>query len=119
MLPATLSILGGQHPTRLPSFGLREELCLTWGELAPAGGVPALRVYAAAIGLCSGLGAQARADLGRCRHDLLAYGEVVYSWLREQGATPTEIVREAVRVLPELAGSVFPREEEVAAAAGF
>ena len=118
-LPATLVLLGGQHPTRLPSFGVREDLCLRWGDLGPAGGVPALRVYAAAVGLCSGLGAAARADLGRLHYDLAAYGDAVYSWLREQGATPGDIVREAGRVLPALAASVFPREAEVAEAAGF
>ncbi len=115
----TVTILGKQHIAKVPSFGLREELCLLWATHGSEGGHRALRVYSAAVGLSCGVGAQAGADMRRSAWDVLAYGDTVYSWLREQGATTPEIVKVGVDLLTAMAGEVFPREEEVNDRVGF
>jgi hypothetical protein len=117
--PDTITLLGRQHPTQAPSFGVREELVLAWGAHGPARDHRALRVYAATLGLCSGLGAQAGASLGAHRYDLLAYGEQLYSWLREKGASVPQIAEAAGLMLQWLAQDLFPREPEVREVEGF
>ncbi len=117
--PATIHILGAQYPTRLPSFGVREELVFAWAAYGPEGGIRAMRIYAAAVGLCSGIGALTRASLPALKYDLLEYGDAVYSWLREKGAEPKDIVEAAAPVLQAISAALFPREAEVTEAAGF
>jgi hypothetical protein len=118
-MAGTVEILGKQHIAALPSFGVREELCVLWGQHGQEGGHRALRVYAAAVGLSCGIGAAARADLRKTGWDLLGYGDAVYSYLREQGATSQDVVRAGVALLGEMAQDLFPREKEVDDAAGF
>lgn len=114
-----VTILGRQHVVTLPNFAARESLVMAWGEYGPTGDPRGFRIYAAALGLATGLGRLARADFARAKYDLLTYGGEVYSWLREQGATTLQIVEAAQPLLAEMASALFPREEEVVDAAGF
>lgn len=118
-MAATVEILGKQHVATLPSFGVREELCVLWAQAGQDGGHKALRVYAAAVGLSCGVGSLARADIRKSGWDLLAYGDAVYSYLREQGASSSDVVQAGVLLLTEMAGDIFPRAQEVDDAAGF
>ena len=114
-----INILGAQHVATPPNFADREALVMAWGEHGPSGEHRSVRCYAAAIGACCGLGRMAGASLAKSKYDVLAYGGEVYSWLRERGATTAEIIAAATPILESLGAALFPRESEVAAAAGF
>jgi hypothetical protein len=114
-----ITILGAQHVVALPNFADRELLIMAWTAHGADGDQRGVRVYAAAIGACCGIGQRAGASLAKSKYDALAYGGEVYSYLREQGATPIEIVQAATPLLRTLAEALFPREPEVVDAAGF
>lgn len=117
--PITIRLLDRDHAIRLPLFAEREELVAAGVELNTAAAPAQLRVCAAAVGLGTRLGAEAKADYARCRCDVLVYGGQVYSWLREQGAKPVDIRSAGITVLQAMALSLAPRESEVAAAQDF
>lgn len=110
---------------RLPLFVEREELFAAWAPLqAAAGGAPDVaavlalcRVYGAALGLSTAIGKASKADYTARKNDPIAYGGDVYSFLRENGANQPDIIRAALPILEEIAERLWPREEEVAAAA--
>ena len=115
----TVTILGKQHVVTMPNFAARESIVQAAFEYGPTGDQRFLRVYGAAIGLCTGLGRLAKADFARSKYDILTYGGDVYSWLREQGATGTQIVEQGLPLVRAIAQATFPREEEVTDAVGF
>lgn len=119
-LPPTIQIAGASWPTSMPSLATREDLVLRYGAAQDGGGgLGVLRVLAAAVGLCSGVGPAAKASLPRVDYRILEYGDAVYSWLRERGATPQEIAEAGGACFAALVGQMAPREAEVDAAAGF
>jgi hypothetical protein len=119
--PATLALLGKQHVTRLPSFGVREALVVSAARLAEDDGddVRFLWVLAAIVGACSGIGALAGGSFARDGYDVLRYGERVYSYLREQGASGADIGKAGAALLEPMSRTLMPGEEEVKAAEGF
>lgn len=118
-LPQTIAILGAQHVVTMPSFGAREDLVMAWGQHGRDVETNARRVYAAAVGACTGLGGQAKANLGAMQYDVLAYGDRCYSYLREHGATVQAIVEAGAPLLTAMAEALFPRAAEVDEAVGF
>lgn len=116
--PLSVSLLDKKHAVTMPDFSAREELVVAYGEAQSRKGVALLRVYAAALGLCTRLGAQSGANYAKSRFDVLAYGGEVYSWLRAQGLTATQIAQAAVPVVVAVTEATFPRESEVTSAAG-
>ncbi len=115
-----VSILGRKHIADLPSFGQREELVHLWFASSESGNWSrAARVSAAAIGLSCGIGAQSGTTWAKSGADLMVYGERVYSYLREQGASVEDVATAALPLLQEMTTALFPREKEVDAAAGF
>lgn len=113
-----ISLLGEHHAVALPNFATREELVTKFSEVKDRKGGPVLRVCGAMLGLCTRLGSRAGADYAKHEYNVLAYGGEVYSWLRQQGVSPEEVVRAAGPVLELLARSLFPSDAEVAAARG-
>lgn len=116
--PQRVTLLGEQHAVTLPDFAAREELLVAYGDLRHRRGVAVLRVYAAAIGLCTRIGRRSEADFARHRFDVLAYGGEVYGWLRERKATPEQIAQAALPIICVIGVELYPREVEVDAAAG-
>lgn len=115
--PARVELLGRAHVVTLPDFAAREELVIAYAEVRKR---PAslLRVYSAAIGLCTRIGREAGADYAECRFDVLAFGGKVYGWLREKGVAPDAIAVAAVPLIVQVSEATFPRQGEVDAAAG-
>lgn len=103
----------GVHAVTLPDFADREDLARAWLESAQRGHRVVLRVYAAYLGLCTPLGRAAKADWARARCDALVYGGAVYSYLREQGATPAQISAAALPLVGLIYEHLAPREVEV------
>lgn len=118
-LPSSIAIAGASWPASLPSLGVREELAVRYSQAQETGGHAALRVLAAAVGLCSAAGGASRASLSRMDYRILDYGEAVYSWLRERGASPQEVAEAGSVCLTAIVESLAPRASEVEAAAGF
>ena len=114
----SITLLGRSHAIALPDFAAREELMVALGETQARAGSARLRAYAAALGLCTRLGRESGADYAGHRFDALAYGGAVYSYLREQGATPADVATAAVPLAAILAESTFPRQAEVDTAMG-
>jgi len=119
--PQTVAILGARHVTSLPSFGIREALVITAAKYADAdaGDVRVLWALAAVVGCCCGVGAKAGSTLARDGYDVLKYGERVYSYLREQGATSVDVANAGNELLAALADALMPGKQEVDAAEGF
>jgi hypothetical protein len=116
----TITILGRQHVVTAPSYGLREEVCSELVMAQQAGdGMRCLRYYAAAVGLCCGVGKLAGASMARSSWDLLHYGDTVYSDLREQGASRDDVVDAGRAAVESYIDALFPREQEVADRVGF
>lgn len=115
--PILVEILGEKHTVTLPDFACREELIVAWGDARSRKGVALLRVYSAALGLCTRLGRRSSADYAKHRFDLLSYGGEVYGWLRERGVTPAQLAEAAIPVIVAATEATFPRPGEVDAAA--
>lgn len=113
-----VSLLGREHHVVMPDYAAREELMVAYGESAKKGGVALLRVYAAALGLCTRIGRESGADYAKHRFDCLSYGGEVYGWLRGQKVTPAEVAQAAIPVIIAVSQATFPRQDEVDAAAG-
>lgn len=116
--PRRVELLGARHTVTLPNFAAREELLVAYHEVRERGGVVLLRVYSAALGLCTRLGKQSGADYGKHRFDVLAYGGEVYAWLRGQGLTASQIAQAGQPVILDVAEAVFPSADEVSEAKG-
>jgi hypothetical protein len=114
-----IKLLGKVYPVKVPpQFAVREELVFAYGD-AEGNVSRKLRVASAALGLCTPLGAEAGCDYVKARFDVLAYGGAVYSWLRQRGAAPVDILTQATPLIEWTALQVFPREDEVKAQADF
>jgi len=77
----------------------------------------ALRGLGAALGVCW-TGKALKASLSGCKYDMLAYGGAVVDELVALGVSEGEIYEGGKHAL-DLVISAIPREEEVAATAGF
>jgi hypothetical protein len=86
-------------------------------EVTIAVGVSALRGLGAALGVCWS-GKPLKATLAGCKYDMLAYGGSVVDELVALGVSEGEIYEGGKHAL-DLVISAIPREEEVAATAGF
>ena len=107
-------------PVRLPSFADREDLVVAWGVVVAAGdGMALRRVAAAALGLCTPVGRQSRADFARHGCSVASYGGEVYGYMREHGAELEGVVRAGGEVVAMCADGLFPRAPEVDATADF
>ena len=116
-----ITLLGEQHAVVLPDYAAREDLFLAHVEAGKKRrGNSLFRVLSAAIGLCTRIGGEKRANVSyaACGYDAMEYGGKVYSWLREQGASHEDIAREGRVVMDLVAINLFPREHEVAEARG-
>lgn len=108
----------------LPGFAEREDLVQSWAACAAREGedVDVLRmrrVAAAAIGMCTPIGREAKVDYARCGYDVLGYGGRVYAALAERGVGLAEVVRAGSAVLDVVVVGLYPRASEVAARASF
>jgi hypothetical protein len=86
-------------------------------EVTIAVGLSALRGLGAALGVCWS-GKPLKATLAGCKYDTLAYGGAVVDELIALGVSEGEIYEGGKHAL-DLVISAIPREEEVAATAGF
>jgi hypothetical protein len=109
----------GVHAVTLPDFADREDLARAWLESAQRGHRVVLRVYAAYLGLCTPLGRTSKADWSLSRCDALVYGGAVYSYMRDQGATPAQISAAALPLVGLIYEHLAPRETEVVKRADF
>jgi len=116
--PIHVELLGRSHAVTLPDFAAREELVVAYSEAHGKRGVAALRVYSAALGLCTRLGKESGADYAKHRFDVLSYGGEVYGWLRKQGLDPVDIGKAGAPIIVALSEALFPRQDEVETAAG-
>ena len=114
-----VTIIGREWPIKLPpQFAVAEELVMAYAEAGESSG-QRLRACAAVIGICTGLGVEAKADYVKAGFRPLAYGGAVYGYLREKGAKPVDVIHAALPLLALLSERVFPRESEVAEQASF
>lgn len=116
--PKSIALLGQSHAVTMPDFATREELFLAYGETYERGGVPLLRAFAAAIGLCTRIGRLAQIDYAATKYDVLGYGGQVYSWLREKGVSQAEIRDLGLPLILQIHAGLFPRKDERDAALG-
>lgn len=118
----TVTLLGRQHPIRMPpSFAVREELSLAWAQAD--GNLSTLRrVYAASVALCTRALAPRPGDKSRLpaySGDVLAFGGAAYDAIvaLNPDATladrVTELYKAGEAIMVEVAQSVSPRESEV------
>lgn len=110
---ASIDLLGRSHAVILPSLADREDLAQAYLAVKDRKGVAKLRVYCAALGLCTRIGREAKADFGKAECNVHVYGGEVYSWLREQGLSPQDISGPGFQVLLEVMNALAPREEEI------
>lgn len=115
--PVKVDLLGRSHHVVMPDFSTREELIVAYSESGKRGGVTLLRVYSAALGLCTRLGREAGVEYSKHRYDVLSYGGEMYGWLRDQGIAPKDIAIAAIRVIEAVGKAMFPRAVEVEEAA--
>lgn len=116
-----ITLLGESHAVVLPDYAAREDVFLAHVEAGKKRRGNALfRVLSAAIGLCTRVGGEKRANVSyaACSYDAMEYGGKVYGWLREQGVEHEDIAREGRVVIDAITGSLFPREFEVSEARG-
>ena len=116
--PIKVNVLGRSHAVVLPDYAAREELVVAYGEAMRRKGVALLRVYAAAVGLCTRIGREAEADYAAHRFDVLAYGGAVYTHLRGAGLAAADLAAAAGPILVAVMEATFPRAVEVEAVAG-
>ena len=119
-LPETIEALGARYPTALPNFAAREEVVGAWSEYAASGDQRIMRVAGAVIGLCCpSISTKAGTSYGKAGFSVLQFGGAVYSYLREQGMQPNDVVSLASPLCSALAEELAPRESEVEEKAGF
>jgi hypothetical protein len=116
--PIKVSILGGSYGVGMPDFAAREEMMIAFGDARNKRGTTLLRVYSAALGLCTRLGKESGASYQKSGFDVLNYGGEVYGWLRQQGVTPADIATAAIPVIIRVSEETFPRQDEVVEAVG-
>jgi len=119
-LPISITIAGKEHPTAMPGFSMREDITVAWSEAGTAGSWQhSRRALAAAIGACTTIPAACGVTYARAKYDPLGFGGHIYDHLRGQGASTQEIVEVGTPLMLAMLEDLFPREEEVAEAAGF
>jgi hypothetical protein len=107
-------------PVKLPGFADREDLVVAWSAAEAAGdGMALRRVAAAAVGLATRTGRDARASWSAHQCSVASYGGEVYGYLREHGAELSDIVRAGGEIVGWCAEGLFPRQDEVDARADF
>lgn len=116
--PVKVTLLGRPHAVVMPDFATREDLVVAYGEARNKRGVALLRVYSAALGLCTRLGRESGVDYTSHRFDALSYGGEVYGWLRGAGVSQGDIAEQAIPVIVAVAEATFPRQAEVDVARG-
>jgi len=114
-----VKLLGAEHTFLLPPCAEREELAVAFSDANKRGGMARLRVYSAALGLCTRVGRQSSVDYASCKCDPLVYGGRVYGWLREQGASAADVAEAAVPVLTAVMEALAPREAAIEAQEDF
>lgn len=111
--PLFVTLLGRKHAVTMPDFAAREDVIVRYGATSKKGGVPLLRCYAAALGLCTRLGRESGADFAACSYDILGYGGQVYSYLREQGCSAAQIAEAALPVVAAIGQATYPRQKDL------
>lgn len=118
-----IKLLGKEHAIRVPQppmgIAIIEDLNAAWWPAIDVGGMRMMRASAAFIGLCTRLGAEAKADYARYQCDPIVYGGHVYGWLTQQGASQKDIVDAAVEISKVVLEHLHPRESEVSAVENF
>jgi len=115
----TVTLLGTTYEVKLPTqFAIREELVVAY-DAARTNFSQRQRVLGAVLGLCTGIGKESGFDFVRARFDVLGYGGAVYGWLREKGVSMADVAAQGAPIVAKMEADLFPREAEVAAAAGF
>jgi len=113
--PLSIRLLDANHAISLPDFATREEISIAWHEARTRkdGGATQLRrVYSAAIGTCTRIGRGLEPGYDG---DVLVYGGMVYSHLREHGAGVADIGNEGLKVILAVVEATYPRAVEVTA----
>jgi len=118
--PIYIEILGERHIVTLPGFTEREEVFAADVDVSRAKdpGLRRLRSLAAAIGMCTRIGRRSGASYKDHGFDPLSYGGEVSAWLREQGATPKQIVEAGITIMAAVSDGLYPRAAEVEDEAG-
>lgn len=115
--PATVILLGAQHPTHMPDFGLREALVVAAGAFAGKKSDADMRVMwalGAVVGTCCpGLQSRSKITLANEGWDVLVFGRRFYSWCREQGATAEDLGKAGNALLEAIGATLMPAGEEV------
>lgn len=117
----TITLGGATYKLHVPeSFADREDIVRGFRE---AGKSPqkSRRIFAATLALCvPEVAALARPHtLDGCDEDLFAYGRLVYEAIRATGVSAAEISAGALTCFRLVVRSLFPRQDEVAAAEDF
>lgn len=107
-----IELLGAKHGITLPDLVEREELALAWRDTGDRV-YAQVRVGAAAIGLLTRLGRRSGVTYEECKCNPLVYGGKVYSYLRDQGATPTQVQDAGRELILLIVRNLAPREKEV------
>ncbi|HYF53371.1 MAG TPA: hypothetical protein VEA41_03850 [Salinarimonas sp.] len=91
----------------------REDLWFAWMEALPKGVGPQRRVWAAAVGLLTRIGRDAKVAY---QGDVVAYGGAVWRHLVDvEKASIPEVAKAGGFLLGKAAQGIFPREEEIEA----
>jgi hypothetical protein len=110
--PQTVKFHGRQEVTILPSYGIREALVRGAGRVE-ADVIDARLPWACAalVGACTSVGGKAKQTLRAHGYDVIEYGQAVYSWIRESGASEADVLEAGTELLGALAGSLITAEE--------
>lgn len=102
---------GKQEATILPSYGIREALVRCAGKVDADDDARLPWFCAALVGACTTIGGRSKQKLSGHGYDVIAYGEAVYSWLRESGVEEVEILSAGTAVLSSLTGTLISAKE--------
>ena len=110
--PSTVIFHGCQEVTSLPSYGIREALVRGAGRVAADASDARLPwACAALVGACTSVGGKAKQRLRDHGYDVIDYGEAIYSWARESGASEGDVLEAGTELLGALAGSLITAKE--------
>ena len=118
-----ISLLGRKHAIRIPKppmgIAILNDLNSAWWPAVDEGGMQALRVACAFIGLCTRIGQEAKADYAVYNCRPIVYGGHIFGWLEGQKVSAKEMMDVAQQIVEVVLGQIAPREEEVQAAVNF
>ena len=117
-LPPTVRLGDLEHPVKAPGFAKVEQMMLAHNQAMENVGIGPM-FLGGVIGCCTAIGSAAGTSMRKCRYDLLAFGELVFDYLMEQGVPHEEIDAVAWRVYYAAVAERFPTEDEVSDKAGF